>query len=450
MRSSSITTAVMALVVLLHVWSCNEQPVSEAPEATQVTANTIDAPSLEALRAMARRSPQEALNALEARSDAAEGAGIAEIRILAQTSLFNDALKQLALESDLRHAVTVTLELAERPTPINKRRLAQPVWGLIGKLEQRLESDPAFAQAAAKRLAGSSTLVALVGPQLRQRLDTILRRAEHLEITAQVDALLSSKSFGAIVTQLDSWSKQPEKVTVTQLIDAIGQVIEALERRSERGVDSRLRADALALFTYSTQLKTSHPGDALDTSHARIAQLMTRAGAPTMERWLKTIRRSAKAPVDVARHGCEASRFVQTEPEKQALTKALEPARSTLEERAKEAALRYLNAIETRRFKAWRTMEQPFLGAAEGAIDEFADQRERWLAANPRLDPRTAALHIAAAEFDLCKVSLALNLSRGDTTPVEVALTMCWHAERGAWFPCRPLTRATKDAMVRP
>jgi hypothetical protein len=112
--------------------------------------------------------------------------------------------------------------------------------------------------------------------------------------------------------------------------------------------------------------------------------------------------------------------------------------------------MRYLNVIERRRSEDWRTMELPFLGAKEGPIGDFATQRERWLGANPRLDPRNGTLQVATAQLDLCEVSLALGLSRSDTTGVEVALSMCWHSERGNWFPCRPLTRGTKGAIVRP
>ena len=235
-------------------------------------------------------------------------------------------------------------------------------------------------------------------------------------------------------------------MTAIQLSDAIGQIIDTLHTRSEQGGDARLRADALALFTETALLKATESSQGQD----RLARLITQAGSATMKRWLETIRRSAKVPVDAVRHGCEANRFVATEREHHTLNEALAPARSALEKQAKAAAMGYLNAIEARRLKAWRAMEVPFLGATDGPIDEFEKQRERWLGANPRLDPRTRPLQIATAELDLCKVSFSLNLRRSDITPIEVALTMCWHAERGAWFPCRPLTRATKGAMVRP
>ena len=346
--------------------------------------------------------------------------------------------------------MTVTLQLAAQPVPVNKRRLAQPVWGLLGKLEKRVEVDPAFATAATKRLNESTALAELVGPQLTQRLAAILTRAEHLEITTRVKKLLATMPFDKIVAVVERWSKHPERVNVTQLTDAIALLTEALKERAETGDMTALRGDALALLKVVTLLKAVSDSGSLSTSDAHLTTLVSDAGAKAMAQWLQTIRRAVKAPVDVARHGCEAGRFVETDAERGALAEALKGARATLTSRAKKAALAYLKAIESRRFKLWRTMEQPFLDPATGTLDAFASQREGWLAANPRLDPRTGALQIATAALDLCKVSLALTLKRSETTPAEVALTMCWHGEHGAWFPCRPLTRATNGAMVRP
>lgn len=441
------------MTALLHVWSCNEQPRTEAEEPVAASSDAVEGPSLEGLRAMARQSPQEVLNALDARStqpEQPEQPEVAEIRVLAQTALFNHTLRTLALESDLRQAVTMTLQLAAQPVPINKRRLAQPVWGLIGKLEKRVEVDPTFATAAAKRLNESTILAELVGPQLTQRLSSILTRAEHLEITARVKKLLATMPFDKIVAVVERWSKQPERVSLTQLTDAIALLTEALKERAAAGDMTTLRGDALALLKIVTPLKTVNGSDSLSTNEAQLTTLVSDAGATAMAQWLKTIRRAAKAPVDVARHGCEADRFAETDAEREALAEALKGAHATLTAQAKKAALGYLKAIESRRFKLWRTMEQPFLDPATGTLDAFASQREGWLAANPRLDPRTGALQVATAALDLCKVSLAMTLKRSETTPAEVALTMCWHGERSAWFPCRPLTRATNGAMVRP
>jgi len=355
-------------------------------------------------------------------------------------------LKDLAAEPDLRQAIHTAISLAEQPLPTNKRRLAQPVWGMIGKLELRVESEPAFAAAAAKRLVEGATLAELIGPQFTPRLKAIIDRADQLEIIKRVDGILRSQSYNAIIRQLELWAEQPGKVTPAQLNTAIAHLIEGLHTRGDREIDSRLRADASALLA---QIKRTDP-KATGANAQKLEALITRAGSATMERWLKTLGATSKKPTEAARHGCEAARFVQTAVERQALTDALADTRHALDRGARKAAAKYLSAIEARQAKPWRKMEQPFLGATEGPLGEFVAQRERMLAANPRLDPRTGALQIATVELDLCSVSATLGLSRSDTSPVEVALTVCWHAERRAWFPCRPLTIASNKAMVRP
>ena len=438
----------MALfAALLHVGSCNERPEAEPQYEAHTVATQGSAASLDDLRNLARSSPQEALTALGSRSESPE---VNEVRTLAQTTLFNSALKDLAGEPDLRQAIRTAISLAATPQPTNKRRLAQPVWGIIGKLERLVDSDPAFAAAAAKRLAEGTTLAELIGPQFTPRLEAIIERTDQLEIIKRVDGILRSQSFSAIVKQLALWAEQPDKVTPAQLNAATTHLIDGLHTRGEGEIDSRLRDDASALLAQLKRMAPRVTGPKADEGAQTLEALITRTGRATMERWLKTLRATSKKPTEAARHGCEAGRFAQTAAERQALTDALADTRHALDQGARKAALKYLLAIETRQAKSWRKMEQPFLGATEGPLDEFIAQRERWLAVNPRLDPRTGALQIATAELDLCSVSATLGLSRSDTTPVEVALTVCWHAERRAWFPCRPLTIANNKAMVRP
>ena len=100
-----------------------------------------------------------------------------EIPTLAHTKRFNAALKGLATEEDLKRAVADAMSPAEAPEPANKARLSVPVWGLVGKLESRAQSEPALVAAAAKRLKESDA-IADQGPQLTQRLGALIEGAE--------------------------------------------------------------------------------------------------------------------------------------------------------------------------------------------------------------------------------------------------------------------------------
>ncbi|MDP6944747.1 MAG: hypothetical protein QF464_11400, partial [Myxococcota bacterium] len=219
------------VAVMLGALACGEQPTQVPEGAPSTMAEGVGAPSAEtlsALRTQARHAPVEALERLahlEAEGDTAEE--IARIRALADTTHFNNALKQVAATTDHREAIATILELAHRPTPVNKRRLAEPVWGLIGKLEAQTDAQPAFVKAAAERLLADSALTDLLGPKVAERLRALREAALVRRTTERVAMLLAKGPFEEVVAQLVAWHSGPKATGEVSLRAAMRRVVEA-------------------------------------------------------------------------------------------------------------------------------------------------------------------------------------------------------------------------------
>ena len=401
-------------------------------------------PSIAEGRALARASPEEAIAMIATMGDP-EGLEQAwrEVFTLAHTKRFNAALKGLATEEDLKRAVADAMSLAEAPEPANKARLSVPVWGLVGKLESRAQSEPAFVAAAAKRLKESDAIAQIVGPQLTQRLGALIEGAEVTLTQKRTKALIETKALKDVIGEVLRWSTRADPLSRPSLGAAMELVMTALESRAEEASTLALRDEALGL------LKAPSLIEALKDGAPRLDALITHSGRDEMARLTDAIARAGQRVDKLARAACEAEAFAQSAEEKRALEGTLGKIRDVMIKGASKAAKGYLSSIGARRFKAWRKLEEPFLGAQKETLEDFSASRGRWLASNPRFDPAEAMHMIARTEVALCKPSVSLGLNWKAGQEVAVELTMCWH-ELGAWFPCRPLTRARKGAMVKP
>ncbi len=133
-----------------------------------------------------------------------------------------------------------------------------------------------------------------------------------------------------------------------------------------------------------------------------------------------------------------------------AIDEVLAPTRVRMERESGGAALAYIEAIARRDFETWRRLEQPFMEAGSGPIAVFRAQCGRWIEGVPEIDPAGVQWQISATTLDPCELKATLALSRTDRTQPVASLAICWHAEHTRWYPCRPLTRASTNGIVRP
>ena len=415
------------------------------PEGPNVSPNAeAPRPSIAEGRALARANPEEAITMIASMGDPERlEQPWREVLTLAHTKLFNAALKSLAAEDDLKRAVADAMRLAEAPEPKNKARLAAPVWGLVGKLESRAQSEPAFVSAAATRLQQSGAIAQIVGPQLTQRLSAMIEGAEVALTQTRTASLIETMAIKDVVDELVRWSSRTDPVSRPALGAAMELVINALEIRSEGANPLELRLEALSL------LKAPSLIEALEDGARRVDTLITKTGRAEMARLAGAITRAGLRVDKLAEAACEAEAFAHSAEERRALEERLGEIRTNMIEGASQAAKDYLSSIGARRFKAWQKLEEPFLGADKETHEDFRASRGRWLQSNPRFDPAEVMHQIERAEVAFCKPSVSLGMNWKAGQEVAVELTMCWHTV-GAWFPCRPLTRTRKGAMVAP
>ena len=202
----------------------------------------------------------------------------------------------------------------------------------------------------------------------------------------------------------------------------------------------RLRADAGTLLTLLVD------GSNL---RGRLEALVDRGGAAALARWVHTIEAAREHPIDATRHGCQAMKFALTAAERATLEGAMKPAVVTLEVAAREVTRAYLEAIAKRDLAAWRLLELPFMRAGDSDEASFAAGRRRWVNEAKDIDPRDREMVIADLTLDICESRVHLTLGR-DATQRDASLELCWEAESGRWYPCRPLTRWSAKAMIRP
>jgi len=438
-------------VLLIGCISCTHAPSCKQSAPTETSTDTaereLSGPTLheEELRLLARSNPDAALKMLnEAHPDAAYPAGLQEIAALAHTARFNKALQALEGEEDPRRAIGKAIELANTPLPKNKGRLAKPMWRILGQLEGALKRDPHFSQAAAQRLQSREKILRILGPEFEKRIAALSKSAEATIMRERSEKLIKTLSFDKVLRTLFEWSKRPDKITASALKVARETLISSLEARQSSGSDAgaRLREDALMLFEHEGLQML------IEEEHDRLEAIIRATGSAKMDTWLRAIKRATKQPIKASRLACEAFKFAKIKSESELLQGASAQINASLEAEGRKGAMRYLSAIETRDFKTWRSLETPFLGASSNEAAAFAGTREDWLAASPALDPKGAPLRITQTKLDICKASLSLALTRGkEGAPTEVELTMCWHPEGRAWFPCRPLTSTAKGGI---
>ena len=223
------------------------------------------------------------------------------------------------------------------------------------------------------------------------------------------------------------------------------RVLTSLESDQRGARAPQVRQHALMLSKQSALIGT------LEGGAERVARIITKSGQDDMERLTRAVRASSGPMSQRMKLACEAFTYAKTEAEFAGVDKATSKLRAQLETQASGAARRYLKAIETRDFKRWQALETPFLEASSTSRGDFSRTRRAWLEAHPGLDPRRAPLKISDLNVNICKGSLSFALARGmQGSPAEVALTMCWHAQGRAWFPCRPLTNKPKGSEVKP
>jgi len=442
----------MAVILTALTWSaCVERAgPTEPPAKPAVAAPTAE--RLGHLRELARTTPDAALLELEGLQGADRELG--QVRALAEMTRFNAALKTLSSTDDLREATRLVLELMRRPAPENKRRLAEVVWGLIGKLEARAETEPARVYSTTKRLLGDTGLTEFLGAQMGNRLREIQVLAEHRKVTGRVSTLLTAGPFEAVLAQVVRWKDALGGGTQAKI--AVIQIVESLEARAEREDDQPVRADATALLSHPDLLTLTGDGTLTD----RVEAVIEKSGARRLTEWQRQIDAALRRrPEDAAKLVCRAGGFAATTKERASVKRAMEAVEARLEQGSRDAAAGYLRAIARRKFRAWQALEGPFLKAGDQSLEAFTEERGRWIGKLAALDPRTSELRVIGVAIDVCRIRASITLGRPKLSRRAASLVMCWHAEQedGAsagdevgWYPCRALTRWPADAMIRP
>ena len=432
--------AAFVMGALTALTACSNASPEAPPEPL---ADVRPSVSAEDLRAQARHNPEQALKALESLGsggDTVDERLMREIRHRAETQTFKRQVEAMEAAEDLREAVGIAIALGKADTPTNKRTLAQPLWGLVGKLERGMTRDPTFTIAAVKRLAATPALTEIVGPQFAERLKTLRLSAEIRETIRRVDAILAKGSFEALVVTLSRWRGESVKIGAHQLEAAVERAIAALEARVEAPEAEALRRDAASLWRHE-QLLTG-------ATRQRLEALLDRQGSEVLRRLSPQLKGVSIS--EGAERACSAQTHVMTSQEKERFERDTHPLQKRMTRGATKAARDYVQAIAKRSLMRWSRFEAVYIGVNTADLETFRDQRRPWLSQLGDLDPARKMPRVDAAKVSMCEASVRLDVTQEGERRARGSLTMCWHRAKQGWYPCRPLTIKPDEAIVRP